>query len=96
MGKPQNDPVADEREHRAQTQILGRVQQLVEDEHRLRARLSEGELSSDEENAALADVERELDQCWDLLRQRRAAQEAGEDPSRARVRPQTEVEGYLS
>jgi hypothetical protein len=40
-------------------------------------------------------VEIELDQCWDLLRQRRALRETGGDPREASVRPADEVEGYL-
>ena len=40
-------------------------------------------------------VERELDQCWDLLRQRRAREEFGENPDEAKERPVSEVEGYL-
>jgi len=40
-------------------------------------------------------VEIELDQCWDLLRQRRALRETGGDPSGATVRPPDQVEGYL-
>ncbi|MDQ0795343.1 hypothetical protein QFZ58_003831 [Streptomyces sp. B1I3] len=51
---------------------------------------------SPEERARLREVEVRLDQCWDLLRQRRALSEYGEDPSAARVRPADEVEGYES
>jgi hypothetical protein len=40
-------------------------------------------------------VEESLDQCWDLLRQRRARREFGEDPSGTNARPAPEVEGYL-
>jgi hypothetical protein len=40
-------------------------------------------------------VEVALDQCWDLLRQRRALRETGGDPREAKVRPAGEVEGYL-
>jgi len=43
----------------------------------------------------LRTIERELDQAWDLLRQRRAREEIGEDPDSAHERPTTEVEGYL-
>ncbi|MET9087749.1 DUF2630 family protein [Streptomyces sp. NPDC004237] len=46
--------------------------------------------------ARLARLETELDRCWDLLRQRRARVEAGQDPTGASVRPASEVEGYLS
>jgi hypothetical protein len=40
-------------------------------------------------------VEESLDQCWDLLRQRRARREFGESTSEAAARPVSEVEGYL-
>ena len=40
-------------------------------------------------------MEVELDQCWDLLRQRRALRETGGDPREARVRPANQVEDYL-
>ena len=71
--------------------ILTRVDELVAEEHALRQR---GSLS-DQEQARLADIEADLDQCWDLLRQRRARREFGTDPDAAQVRPQSEVEGYL-
>ncbi len=70
--------------------VLERIQDLVEEEHRL---YGQGEMG-DEERRKLADVEVELDQCWDLLRQRRALREVGEDPSSARVRPEEVVENY--
>jgi hypothetical protein len=70
--------------------VLERIQDLVEEEHRL---YGQGEMG-DEERRKLADVEVELDQCWDLLRQRRALREVGEDPSSARVRPEEVVESY--
>ena len=47
------------------------------------------------DNNPLARIEVELDQCWELLRQRRALREAGGDPREAQVRPPDEVEGYL-
>ncbi|MDQ3764695.1 MAG: DUF2630 family protein [Actinomycetota bacterium] len=76
--------------------VLGRIRELVEAEHKLRERFSRGELSSDEEHAQLTSLEQQLDQCWDLLRQRRARAAAGQDPDEAQVRPVEEVEGYLS
>ncbi len=75
-------------------QILGHIDELIKTEHDLRTRLAAGELSSDEEHAQLRTTEEELDQCWDLLRQRRARREFGEDPSEAESRPVPEVEGY--
>jgi hypothetical protein len=75
-------------------EILGRIDDLIKTEHTLRARLASGELTSAEENAALESAEEALDQCWDLLRQRRARREFGEDPSAAEARPASEVEDY--
>lgn len=75
--------------------LLGRIRELVEAEHQLRERLGRGELSSDEEHSQLAALEVQLDQCWDLLRQRRARAAAGLDPDQVQVRPASEVEGYL-
>ena len=75
--------------------ILGRVRSLVEREHELRALRESGELGGDEERAEMQRVEEALDQCWDLLRQRRARSEFGEDPDDADARPASVVENYL-
>jgi len=75
-------------------EILGRIDDLIKTEHTLRAKLASGELTSAEENDALKSAEEALDQCWDLLRQRRARREFGEDPSLAEARPASEVEDY--
>ena len=75
-------------------EILSRIDDLIKTEHMLRARLAAGELTSTEENDALKSAEESLDQCWDLLRQRRARREFGEDPSLAEARPASEVEEY--
>ena len=76
-------------------EILGRVNELVQQEHELRSRLQQGDVAPEEERAKLRRLEGALDQCWDLLRQRRAAREAGQDPESAHVRPSGEVENYL-
>jgi Protein of unknown function (DUF2630) len=75
---------------------LARIHQLVDEEKELRARLQRKEISAEEEHARLRDLEVQLDQCWDLLRQRRALRETGGDPREAQVRPPDEVEGYLN
>ncbi|TDC52122.1 DUF2630 family protein [Jiangella ureilytica] len=75
--------------------IRARISALVEDEHDLRQRLQAGDISTDEEHSRLRQVEEQLDQCWDLLRQRRARVEAGQNPDEAAARPVGEVEGYL-
>ncbi|MFC5754817.1 DUF2630 family protein [Actinomadura rugatobispora] len=76
-------------------QILARIGEYVADEQRLRERHLRGELTRDEERERLERLEVALDQCWDLLRQRRARLGAGTDPDEAEVRPPGEVEGYL-
>ncbi|MFD4373565.1 DUF2630 family protein [Streptomyces sp. NPDC058486] len=72
-------------------QILDDIGALVEEERTLRRRTG-GLLP--EERARLAELEVRLDQCWDLLRQRRAKSEFGEDPDTAALRPAEEVESY--
>jgi len=74
---------------------LSRINELVAEEKALRERLQHGKISEAEENKRLRQLEIELDQCWDLLRQRRALRETGGDPRDAAVRPADEVEGYL-
>ena len=75
-------------------EILGHIDELIKTEHELRAKLAAGDLSTDEEHAQLRSAEVALDQCWDLLRQRRARREFGENPDEAMARPTSEVEGY--
>ncbi|MFD5039880.1 DUF2630 family protein [Streptomyces sp. NPDC058378] len=80
----------------ADQDIFENIDQLITEERALRSR-STAELGlSADERVRLREVEVQLDQCWDLLRQRRALSEYGEDPSEARVRPASEVEGYQS
>ncbi|HYK71284.1 MAG TPA: DUF2630 family protein [Streptosporangiaceae bacterium] len=76
-------------------EIFRTIDDLISTEHDLRARLAAGELTSEQEREQLRTVEEQLDQCWDLLRQRRARREFGEDPSGSAARPANEVEGYL-
>jgi hypothetical protein len=70
--------------------LHGRINALVEEEHRLR-----DADASPERTERLAEVERRLDQVWDLLRRREAAREFGQNDSQVRERPESEVEGYL-
>jgi hypothetical protein len=74
---------------------LSRIHDLVAEEKRLRQQVQDRQISESEEHERLRRVEIELDQCWDLLRQRRALRETGGDPRDAAVRPADEVEGYL-
>jgi len=71
--------------------VLGEIGNLVEEEHRLRRQSS----VNDEDRARLSAIEAQLDQCWDLLRRRRAREEAGQDPNLEHTRPKDEVEHYL-
>jgi hypothetical protein len=75
-------------------EILTRIDDLIKTEHDLRAGLASGEITSQDERDRLAAAEVALDQCWDLLRQRRARREFGQNPEDAEVRPVSEVEGY--
>jgi hypothetical protein len=72
--------------------IVAEISQLADEEKKLRLR--GGELS-DDERGRLRSLEERLDQCWDLLRQRRAREEYDEDPDTAQPRPVDEVEHYL-
>jgi alpha-1,2-mannosyltransferase len=74
--------------------IQARIKGLIEQEHDLRQRLGAGDITSEVEHSDLARLEVELDQCWDLLRQRRARREFGQDPDEAAVRDAGTVENY--
>jgi hypothetical protein len=74
-----------------ESDILSRVHDLVQTERELRAG---GHESSSSEAQKLQQIEVSLDQCWDLLRQRRAHQEFGQ-PDDSAVRPADTVEHYL-
>lgn len=70
--------------------VLGHIDQLVREEESL---FTKGELSL-EDQERLSKLKVELDQCWDLLRQRRALREFGDNPDKAKVRPAKIVENY--
>jgi Protein of unknown function (DUF2630) len=78
----------------ADLDIQHRIKSLIDEEHQLRDAVAAGDISPGEEHERLRDVEVELDQCWDLLRQRRARRDAGQDPGEAAVRPEGTVENY--
>ncbi len=71
--------------------VLRRIEKLVAEEHALYEK--EAGLA-DDERARLDDLQVQLDRCWDLLRQRRARREFGNDPDRARARDAETVESY--
>ncbi len=74
--------------------ILERITELSEEELRLEEQLV-ADTHSDGSRERLSSIEVELDQCWDLLRQRRARRSAGQNPDDAEVRPAVVVEHYL-
>jgi len=77
--------------------IAARIERLVNEEKQLRV-LEQTDRSDpdalDQDTERLRAVEVELDQCWDLLRQRRALRDAGADPNEAQARDAGTVEGY--
>jgi hypothetical protein len=77
----------------ADGEILGRIDELIAEEHELRSRTVGVGLSGGDKDR-LTVVEQQLDQCWDLLRQRRAKSEFHENPDDAAARPVSEVESY--
>ena len=74
-------------------EIVHRISELAAEEHELE-RPHAGEGLSEEQLGRLRSVEVALDECWDLLRQRRARRAAGQDPGDAALRPEGIVEGY--
>ncbi|WP_375424905.1 DUF2630 family protein [uncultured Friedmanniella sp.] len=79
-----------------ETEILTRIAGMVESEHELRQRVQGSSDAREPAKVELRRIEEALDQCWDLLRQRRARVEYGEDPDEATsIRPVSQVEGYL-
>ena len=79
MAEPSNDQ-----------SVLEHIGRLVKEEHALHT----SSTITAQERERLGELKIELDQCWDLLRQRRALREFGEDPDRAKVRPASIVENY--
>jgi hypothetical protein len=75
------------------TTIHATIEQLVDEEHKLWEREAAG-IAGDSERRRLQEVQVSLDQCWDLLRQRRALRDAGRNPDAADVRRPEVVEHY--
>jgi Protein of unknown function (DUF2630) len=76
--------------HTPDESILAKIQALVHEELRL---YGQAEVSNHDQ-VRLEQIKVELDQCWDLLRQRDARREFGQDPDRAKIRPASVVERY--
>ena len=77
-------------EQRGDESVLGKIRQLVHEEQAIYGKKD----VSDHDQVQLQKIQVELDQCWDLLRQRRAKREFGQDPNEAHVRPASVVEKY--
>jgi hypothetical protein len=77
-------------DHQTDEGVLGRIKRLADEEHALHS----GTDLDAHAQARLQTLHVELDQCWDLLRQRRALREFGADPDKAKVRPANIVENY--
>jgi hypothetical protein len=76
------------------SEIIDTINQLAHEEHSLFDKESRGE-ASEEDRHRLSNLQVTLDQCWDLLHQRRARRGAGLDPDAATVRDEKTVEGYV-
>jgi hypothetical protein len=74
--------------------IIERINELANEEHRLFSKESHEEASA-ADRERMKELETTLDQCWDLLHQRRARRSAGMDPDEASVRDAATVEGYV-
>ncbi len=74
-------------------QIHGAIDQMVEEEHQLWEREGAGQ-ATDADRRRLEELRVSLDQCWDLLRQRRARRDAGQSTEGAELRPPDVVERY--
>ncbi|HUY23504.1 MAG TPA: DUF2630 family protein [Acidimicrobiales bacterium] len=74
-------------------EIVAEIGRLADEEHRLEEAHA-GDGLTDGESEKLRGIEIALDQCWDLLRQRRARRHAGQDPDQATARPAPVVENY--
>lgn len=77
-------------EQRGDESVLNKIQQLVHEEQAIYGKSD----VSDHDQVRLQKIQVELDQCWDLLRQRRAKREFGQNPDDAHVRPESVVEKY--
>ena len=75
-------------------QVIDRINEIAHEEHALWEKESQGE-ATDTERERLQQLGVTLDQCWDLLHQRRARRAAGQDPDQATVRDPRTVEGYV-
>ena len=74
--------------------VIERINELAHEEHELFQKESSGQ-ATEADRERLSRLQVTLDQCWDLLHQRRARRAAGQDPAQAKVRDEKTVEGYV-
>lgn len=96
MVKGEGDTERTTERHRAMNdqEVIDRINELAHEEHELFQRESRGQVTQ-KERERMKRLEVTLDQCWDLLHQRRARRSAGLDPDEAKVRDERTVEGYV-
>ena len=94
IGYPASPPGAGGRAMTEDPEIFHRIGQMVDEEHALYRRAEENHGLTDSEEAQLRGLEVALDQCWDLLQQRRAHREFGQNPDEAKLRDASTVEHY--
>ncbi|MFL6047032.1 MAG: DUF2630 family protein [Propionibacteriaceae bacterium] len=75
--------------------ILARIREMVDAEHELRRKMQDDPGEIPDAAQQLRNLEESLDQCWDLLRQRRAHREFAQNPDDSQPRPPEQVERYL-
>jgi hypothetical protein len=75
--------------------ILARIRAMVDAEHELRRTMQDNPGEVPDAASQLRNLEESLDQCWDLLRQRRAHREFAQDPDESQTRSLEQVERYL-
>jgi hypothetical protein len=73
--------------------VLASINDLADEEHRL-LKMESDRTATDRDRQRMVEIKRELDRCWDLLRQRRARRNAGQDPEQATLRSESIVEKY--
>jgi hypothetical protein len=92
---PESTPESKETDMAGDTDVLEHINELAHEEHALFEKESRGEATASDKER-LSEIGVKLDQCWDLLHQRRARRSAGLDPDQADERDERTVEGYVN
>jgi Protein of unknown function (DUF2630) len=75
-------------------QIQAVIDRLEGERDQIRRREGAGDPNLEEDRARVEEIRLELDQLWDLMRQRQALRDAGEDPNKAHERSPETIENY--